>query len=29
MNMKDYPIVHIYTDNSKGTAGSNKGHGCK
>jgi hypothetical protein len=29
MNMRDYPIVHIDTDKSKGTAGSKKGHGCK
>jgi hypothetical protein len=29
MNMRDDPIVHLDTDNSKGTAGSKKGHGCK
>jgi hypothetical protein len=29
MNMRDYPIVHIDTDKSKGTACSKKGHGCK
>ena len=29
MNMRDYPIVHIDTDKSKGTACNKKGHGCK
>ena len=29
MNMRDYPIVHIDTDKSKGTACSKKLHGCK
>jgi hypothetical protein len=27
--MRDDPIVHLDTDNSKGTACSKKGHGCK
>jgi hypothetical protein len=27
--MRDYPIVYIDTDKSKGTAGSKKGYGCK
>ena len=29
MNMRDDPIVHLDTDNSKGTACSKKGHACK
>jgi hypothetical protein len=29
MNMRDYPIIHLDTDKSKGTACSKKGHGCK
>ena len=29
MNMRDDPIVHLDTDNSKGTACRKKGHGCK
>ena len=29
MNMRDYPIVHLDTGKSKGTACSKKGHGCK
>ena len=29
MNMRDYPIVHLDTDKSKGTVCSKKGHGCK
>ena len=29
MNTRDYPIVHLDTDKSKGTACSKKGRGCK
>ena len=29
MNMRDYPTSHIDTNESKGTAGSKKGYGCK
>ena len=29
MNMRDYPIIHLDTDKSKGTACCKKGHGCK
>ena len=27
--MRDYPIVHLDTDKSKGTSCCKKGHGCK
>ena len=29
MNMRNYPTSHIDTNESKGTAGSKKGYGCK
>ena len=28
MNKRDYPTLHLDTNESKGTACSNKGHGC-
>jgi hypothetical protein len=27
--MRDYPTLHLYTNQSKGTAGIKKGYGCK
>jgi hypothetical protein len=29
MNMRDYPTLHLDTNESKGTVGSKKGYGCK
>jgi hypothetical protein len=29
MNMRDYPTLHLDTNESKGTACSKKGYGCK
>jgi hypothetical protein len=29
MNIRDYPTLHLYTNQSKGTAGIKKGYGCK
>jgi hypothetical protein len=29
MNMRDYPTSHLDTNESKGTACSKKGYGCK
>ena len=29
MNMRDYPSLHLDTNQSKGTACGKKGYGCK
>jgi hypothetical protein len=29
MNMRDYPTLHLEANQSKGTAYSKKGYGCK
>ena len=29
MNKRDYPTLHLDTNESKGTTCSNKGYGCK
>jgi hypothetical protein len=29
MNMRDYPTLHLYTNQSKGTARIKKGYRCK